>query len=131
MTYTHHVPGRLRVRSAKVKRDAARAAELERWLRSIPGVTGVQLSVVTGSALIHYDVRIADGIGLVMLLRDEGWIGAAVPQRPRPERPAASEAIRNLLPPKTVQRLLAHAIFKAVAEAAIERSVLAIAAAIL
>ncbi len=131
MIYLHHVPGRLRVRSAKVKRDAARAAELERWLRSIPGVTGVFLSVLTGSVLIHYDVRIADGGGLVTLLRDEGWIGAPAPRPARPGRPAGSAAFRHLLPPKKVQRLLAEAILKAVAEAAIERSVLAIAAAIL
>ncbi len=93
-------------------------------------MTGARVSAITGSALIHYDVRIASGAGLVALLRDQGWIRAATPQPLPPGHPVASGAIRNLLPPTKVRRLLAQAIFKSVAEAAIERSVLALAAAI-
>lgn len=45
--YIHHVPGRLRVRSALVKRDAAAAERVRDMLRSQPGGKAV-LSLLDG-----------------------------------------------------------------------------------
>jgi|SRR5579871_254914 len=130
MDYAHHIPGRLRIRSASIKHNAARAAALQQWLQSVPGVHSVQMNLLTGSALIYYNVATADGIGILKLLRDEGWFKPGVAPAPQPEYLQA-QYFRKLLPPKSVQRALAKAILKAVAEAALERSVMAIAAAIL
>ncbi len=133
MGYTHHIPGRLRVRSAVVKHDAAAAARLRRWIESIPGMVSVQVSVVTGSILVHYDPRTVEGSGLLMLLREEGWL----PSSPVPPRTASTRrAIRparlsEILPPESARRALAKAALTAIAEVAIQRSIIAIAAAIL
>lgn len=130
--YTHHIPGRLRVRTTALKHDAAHRLEFREWLESVPGVTSVEMNAVTGSALIHYDVRIADGDGLMTLLCDEGWVpAAALETTPRWNEKAAALPVRRLLRSRKVRRAVAKAVLTAVAEAALERSIVAIVAAIL
>lgn len=55
--YLHHVPGRLRVRSAAVKRDERMASRVCESLSALPGVDMVEVSTVTGSIKITYDLR--------------------------------------------------------------------------
>lgn len=117
MTYSHHVPGRIRIRSAAVKHNAARAAALREWLESIAGVTAVETSTVTGSVLVRYNPAAADGDAIVRELRDQGWTTAPHAAPPRH--------------PSTVQRRLAKAVAGKVAEYAIERAAIALIAAIL
>jgi hypothetical protein len=132
MEYTHQTPGRVRVRSAALKGDAAGAEALERWLKSVPGVRRVHLNVLTGSALIYYDLRIADGAGLLALLREEGWLSAPVaPPAARALPPIPQRKNPNPLAANDLQRAIFKAILTTVAEAAIQRSVIALAAAIL
>ena len=51
----HHTPGRLRVRIPAVKRQAARAAAVQRHLARLRGVHAVAVRSVTGSITVHYD----------------------------------------------------------------------------
>ena len=57
MTYIHHVPGRLRLRTPRLKgnRQAAEAA-LDKAI-AITGILEARVSAVTGSLLITYDKR--------------------------------------------------------------------------
>jgi hypothetical protein len=57
MTYIHHVPGRLRLQTPRLKgnRQAAKAA-LNKAI-AITGVLEARVSTVTGSLLITYDKR--------------------------------------------------------------------------
>jgi Heavy metal associated domain 2 len=57
MTYIHHVPGRLRLQTPRLKgnRRAAQAA-LDKAI-AITGVLEARVSTVTGSLLITYDKR--------------------------------------------------------------------------
>jgi Heavy metal associated domain 2 len=55
MTYIHHVPGRLRLQTSRLKGDR-RAAELALGKAiAITGVSEARVSAVTGSLLITYD----------------------------------------------------------------------------
>lgn len=55
--YLHHVPGRLRVRSAVIKRDETMARRLYETLSTLHGVSSVEVSTITGSVKITYDTR--------------------------------------------------------------------------
>ncbi len=122
MSYIHHIPGRIRIRIEALKRDRARAATLERWLKWRKGVDRVDINPLTGSVLIYYKTVSIDANTLIGQMREAGWIGPAAPQHTRSPRTVARPAI---------QRTVAKAIVSYLAEAALERSVIALAAAIL
>jgi hypothetical protein len=127
MTYTHHIPGRIRARSAAIKRNPAQAAALQQWLASLDGVKRVETNPLTGSVLIHYAEAVVRGEDLMAHMRDRQWIAKL------PERPPMPRAVGARLRPAaaSLERRLAKAILRFAAEVAIERSVLAIAAALL
>jgi len=80
----HYAPGRVRLRVARVKTDAAFAARLERGLVAVPGVRSVRLRPLTGSVLIEFT---------------PGVLGAA------PTRAALLDSLAALFPQLDGQRL--------------------------
>lgn len=67
--YVHVVPGRIRVRSCRL-RDRATLARAERLVRSLHGVEVVHARPKTGSLLIRHDPAGVDGASVVKLLAD-------------------------------------------------------------
>ena len=69
--YVHHVPGRLRVRTPALKRNAQRAQDAEQYIKAIYGVTAAEANTVTGSIVIHYrrDILSADALLNALALR--------------------------------------------------------------
>jgi hypothetical protein len=51
----HHVPGRLRIRLAKLKHNQKAAAALRSELLAIRGIKSVSLNSATGSIITYYD----------------------------------------------------------------------------
>jgi hypothetical protein len=51
----HHLPGRLRLRSAALKRDACAIEHQRLQLAQISGITAVEANPSTGSLLLMYD----------------------------------------------------------------------------
>jgi hypothetical protein len=51
----HEVPGRLRLRSARLRQNPALAESLLAQLRAAPGVIAAEASLRTGSLLIRHD----------------------------------------------------------------------------
>jgi copper chaperone CopZ len=64
--YVHSIPGRLRVKTALIKKNSGEAEKVERLLKSIPGVQSLGINLVTGSVLVRYD---PDNIGADQLLQ--------------------------------------------------------------
>jgi hypothetical protein len=54
-TVLSETPGRARLQVAGLRGDPARAAAMGASLRGLPGVRRVDISALTGNALIHYD----------------------------------------------------------------------------
>lgn len=87
----HFLPGRVRLKVAALKGDAALAGRLAEAFGTVPGVNAIECNTVTGSALIRYDPRRiveADAAAaLARVLRSElpgldvaevmRWLGAA------------------------------------------------------
>lgn len=127
MNYTHHIPGRIRVRSSSVKGNRARAAALKHWLESLEPVHRVEVNPLTGSVLIHYRGAISDGASLISQMRDRTWIGQPREQ-PVPAGLPVSLRSRRV---NALEAEVARTVLKFAAQIAIERGVLALAAAIL
>ncbi len=86
----HFLPGRVRLKVAALKGDAALAGRLSAAFGAVPGVHAIECNTVTGSVLIRYDPRRiveADAAGaLSQVLRSElpgldvaevlRWLGA-------------------------------------------------------
>jgi hypothetical protein len=62
--YSHHLPGRLRLRFPQLKNRPACAAQLTASIARIDGVVSVDANAVTGGLLIFYDIERADSNGL-------------------------------------------------------------------
>lgn len=115
--YIHHVPGRLRIRTLAIKRNASEAGRAKAHLRAIKGVTDTDVNTVTGSVVIKYDPAIVASTTLLESLRGLGYIAAA--QAPLS---APSRRLGENLSEKIVEKL---------AEKVIERSALALLAALI
>jgi copper chaperone CopZ len=58
--YSHHIPGRLRVRVGAAKRNAQNARALQMEIQGMHGVTSVEVNLLTGSILVRYDPDACD-----------------------------------------------------------------------
>ncbi len=98
-------------------------------MKTVRGVRSLEINPLTGSVLIHYDLGLADGTSLIAELRDRNWIQPAVV--PSSSRSAARPALSQFSPIPAVKSALAKAVLSWAAEAALERSVVALVTAIL
>jgi hypothetical protein len=117
-SYVHHVPGRLRVRIAALKKDTARGRQAKFFLDAIPGVLETEVSNVTGSVVIKYDARLVSSTGILDALRMHGYVQDTHPI-------PASQAVQNDAAQKMVDVLITKLI-----EAIIKCSAIALIAAV-
>lgn len=121
-SYRHHVPGRLRIRSRRIKNQPAAADAVQQLMRSVPGVQAALANTLTGSVTIHYDVA-TTADSLVGVLHAHGYIqDPSIPQS-QPSLPNGEGA--------DVAGRIASRLAGAVAEKAVERAVFAMIAAVL
>lgn len=72
--YLHEVPGRLRIKIPRLKKDQAGARELQWMLEDVIGVTSASVSPVTGSVLVTFDPRALSSRAILDMLSHEGYI---------------------------------------------------------
>jgi len=74
----HHIPGRLRLRSAVLKGNAFAIEEARRHLAQIDGVTSVKANPSTGSVLLEYDPNVISPSKVSDVLATHGYaLGAS------------------------------------------------------
>ncbi len=121
--YVHHIPGRLRVRSAAVKKDETKASAAKALLAGVPGVRSSEVNTLTGSIVVHYDPALTSGPAITTLLRERGYfLQPALPKTPVHLRSAAANEFGS----RFAKKLATYAI-----ETAIERSVVVLVGALL
>jgi copper chaperone CopZ len=69
----HHLPGRLRLRSAVLKGNALASEEARRHLAQIDGVTSAQANPSTGSVLLEYDPNVISPSNVSDVLATHGY----------------------------------------------------------
>jgi hypothetical protein len=119
--YIHHVRGRLRVRTAVLKRNERRADSARRELNETNGVQRVEISTVTGSLLVYYDPAATDLHTLLNEMRSMGLLHGHVAKAP-----VTTSAAVGKLPVEQIT----DTIFSKIVETAIERSAMALVAAL-
>lgn len=83
----HHVPGRLRVRTTRLKGDHRYASTVRGELYGLAGVRDVRFNELTGSVIVTYD---QDRISLDQLTAKLADLGLVLPAA-RAGRPATSQ----------------------------------------
>lgn len=121
--YVHHVPGRLRVKTPALKRQEHRALEIKSYLQSIDGVVDVDVSTVTGSAVIKYDAARVSSVVLLNSVRDLGLVHHDhVQSHAQVARVSTGSALSNNVANTFLNKLV---------ETAIEKSAIALIAAVI
>jgi hypothetical protein len=82
----HHLPGRLRLRSALLKGNARASEETQRHLAEIGGIRSASANPLTGSVLLEYDPEVIPPAKLIDLLAIHGY----VPEASAPETEAGT-----------------------------------------
>lgn len=72
--YVHHVPGRLRIKTATLKKNSSRARQLKLCLEEMHGVLEVNVSIITGSMVIKYDAGAVSSTAIMTDLHGQGYI---------------------------------------------------------
>jgi hypothetical protein len=108
--YLHSVPGRLRIRSAAVKRNEAGAHQARRLLEGVSGVNSVATNTLTGSITVCYDTRLLDSSTLLAKLREQGYVNLenanGTPAAPPPTARAA-----NAMASYVVEKAVEHSLY--------------------
>jgi len=78
-SYVHSIPGRLRIKTALVKKNPQQAARVESLLKSVAGVSSVDSNLVTGSVLVRYSPREVSCEHLLAVLRKLGCLDEIKP----------------------------------------------------
>jgi hypothetical protein len=123
--YSHHLPGRLRLRFPQLKNRPTYAAQLTASIARIDGVVSVDANVITGGLLIFYDLERADSSGLWHALSAtlvaHDLSGQVNQQLPQPRAPGASKMVDKV----------ADKVVGSLVEKLVERSAVALIASLL
>ena len=122
--HIHHVPGRLRVRVARVRRNPELAEAVRRAMERVEGVQSAEANPLTGSVVLHYNPASTSAGALLSALRESGY-------PPELTRPEARSLFRSGPPSQRVARKAAEAVAWKVMETAVERAVPMLIAALL
>jgi copper chaperone CopZ len=117
--YVHHVPGRLRIKTATLKKNSSGARQLKLCLEEMHGVLEVNVSIITGSIVIKYAAGVVSSTAILNNLHDQGHI-----------RDLAHSAQQVSYEVHPMQKVTDTFVQKLV-EAALERSATALVAALI
>jgi hypothetical protein len=126
MLYVHHVPGRLRVRSRCLKRDRMAGLAACDAVRLIEGVTEAVTNPATGSVTVRYEQRRTSVGTIWQVLHREGVVASPYPAI-EGKPPGTVETGGN---GPTALEKLADTVLGVVVEKIVERSTLALFAAL-
>lgn len=118
--YIHEVPGRLRVKTPKLKNNHLQAQRAAEHMKTREGVLSTRANAVTGSLLIHYDVSRVNANQLLGTLREHGFLDP----HPAPLAPPRGQAI-------DLGRKLSNTVVDKLVERVVERSAVALIAALI
>jgi hypothetical protein len=80
----HHLPGRLRLRSAELKGNARAGEEARHRLAAVEGVTSVQANPCTGSLLVEYNTTTLSPDNIIDVLASHGYVSETAEARGEP-----------------------------------------------
>lgn len=95
--YIHHVPGRLRIRTPRLKRDTIRAEAAEALVLTIDGVTAARANSMTGSLTVGYQRDVVSAETILDALALRGYYQPELVQHADHQLPAMAARAGNVL----------------------------------
>ena len=71
--YYHEVPGRLRFRNPVLKGKEALCKKIEDSISCFRGIQSVTANTVTGSIIVHYDLKIVSSREIIEFVSEQGY----------------------------------------------------------
>lgn len=75
--YIHSIPGRLRIKSPRIKNNDDAVHELRKVLGTIEGVATIDVNLLTGSLLVNYNPKRLKESDILSVLERRGYYDAA------------------------------------------------------
>lgn len=116
--YIHHVPGRLRIKTARLCRAECQA-KLNKMLGELPGIDSYRHNGKIGSVLIHYDILRLSADDILYHLYKAGCLDSAISAHSAPS--AGGDLV------KQAGALFGNALFGTLLRKSVETSVLSLA----
>lgn len=132
-SYVHHIPGRLRFRTAALKKNPRAAEEVVGRLTALPGVRSAEVNPLTGSVTVLYDRVSEASDALLPTLQKIAGLEYRETPKGRPVRRDVNPSSRSAsrMPEKNVAATLVRTLALFAIEKAVERSVLLLVAKLL
>jgi copper chaperone CopZ len=111
--YIHETPGRLRIKAAKVKRNAFEAERAQTFIEDLRGVDSVYINTLTGSVTVNFNPLRTNAEELLAALATEGYF-------PPDKREATDRRFEDFL--ADAGSKAARALLGVVVERALERT---------
>ncbi len=118
--YVHNIPGRLRVKTPRVKRNRASARHVEGLIKQLRGINSTAVNITTGSVVVLYNPKTITCAVILNTLENEGFFDSS--------RAVSCDEYINEAASKAGQ-LLGKILFGAFVEKAFEGSALSYVAA--
>lgn len=71
--YIHDIPGRLRIKSPVIKNNPKVEIDIRKALSTLEGIGVVETNLITGSILIHYNIKKINKNEIIRLLTNKGY----------------------------------------------------------
>ena len=121
-SYSHAIPGRLRIKIPQVKDSQEHGQKVERVLRRIGGVNSVRANPLTGNVLVLFDSDSLTHKDVVDILVMQGYLKRKSNDSRRPQRRSLDQIFR----PEYVGKAVADVVLQTAVEFAVKRALLAL-----
>ena len=122
-SYSHAIPGRLRIKILQVKSSQVNAQKVERVLRSLDGVNSVTANPLTGNVLVLFDSQSLTHTDVLETLIRQGYLKKNRKDLRRSQRTVTE----RLLHPEYIGKAVADVALQTAVEFAVKRALLALA----
>lgn len=113
--YVHNIPGRLRVRSAQLKKHSCQATNLCAALKAMDGVESTELNQKSGSLIVYYDPNQLTADDILYLTHQAGCLDKII-----------SSAAQSQSRSTNAGAMIGNAIFGTVVKKSLEASMLSL-----
>jgi hypothetical protein len=115
-SYLHVLDGRLRVKVPEIKRSVPKALHVEQVIKSLKGIIRVTANPTTGNILVFFDSALLTHTEILFALKEADYL--------REDASQASTSSFQLT--ARMVDTVSHAVARSVAEALMERAILAL-----
>ena len=128
--YIHQVPGRLRIRTAIIKKKPCMAEAVARELEKVTGIHACRVNRHAGSIVIQYDTHCLTGQAVAALCRKHCLLEADKPHK-NLDRASSPDKTWHKKTTALAGEVIGQAVFNVLVQQTVERTVFSMVTAVL